>query len=91
MELIKNLSMNIVILANSGQFEDVILKIGSPSQSSINEINAMKYYSSNYVTKCYYSSTVDKVILLERILPGYLLDHLETMEERIQVFCELSN
>lgn len=89
--LIENLSMNVVLLAKSNLLGEVVIKIGTPSLSSIGEINVMKYYSSDYVPKTYYSSINDKVQVLERIFPGYSLNNLESMKERIHIFSDLSN
>lgn len=90
-ELIENLSMNIVAFAKCDLYGDIVMKIGTPGLTSISEINVMKYYSSNYVPKTYYSSITDNVQILERIYPGYSLKNLENMEERIQIFSDLSN
>lgn len=89
-ELIENLSMNVVLFAKSYQYGNVVIKIGAPGKISINEINVMKYYSSNCVPKCYYSCIDDRVMILERISPSYSLDHLGNLEERVKVFSNIS-
>lgn len=72
--------MNLVLFAKCNLYGEVVMKIGAPGPSSDSEINIMQQYSPNYVAKTYYSSTTDKVQLLERILPGYSLKELENLE-----------
>ena len=43
-----NLSMNILIYANSSEHGEVVLKIGTPGETTINEINYLRQYSSKY-------------------------------------------
>lgn len=88
-ELAENSNVNLVIFATSRQFGDVVMKLCSPT--STREINIMQQYSENYVPKCYYSHLDDRVMILERLSPGYSLRHLENLEERIKVFSDLSN
>ena len=56
MQLIENLSMNIVILANCKEYGEVVLKIGAPGKSTIGEINYIRSLHSKYFAKCYYSN-----------------------------------
>lgn len=90
-ELIEESNMNIVMFAKSCQFGEVVVKLGAPGRTSISEINVMKYYPSNYIPKCYYSNTEDRIMILERILPGYPLNELKDREERIKIFYQISN
>lgn len=78
--------MNILLTANSEKYDDVILKISSPSKNSIDEINSIKHCSFNSMVKCYYYDIQDRIILLERIKPGYCLNTLENQEKRINFF-----
>lgn len=89
-KLIENLSMNVVAFANCDWYGDVVIKIGAPGPSSLYEINVMKYYSSDYVPKTYYSSVNDRFQLLERISPGYSLKSVPNRQERIEIFSDLS-
>ncbi len=88
-ELIENLSINLVLFAKCDLYGDVVLKIGTPGLS--HEIDIMQQYSHNYVAKTYYSSSTDKVQLLEKISPGYSLKNLDNLEERVKIFSELAN
>lgn len=90
-KLFPNLNMNIVLSAKSHKYGNIVMKIGSPGNTSINEINIMKYYSSNYVPKCYYSCIDDRVMILEKIFPGYTLNNLANIEERIKTFSDIAN
>jgi len=92
-QLTPNLSMNIVLFAKSPQYGNVVMKLGAPNKTSITEIEVMKYYSSTtYVPKCYYSCINNRVMILERISPGYtLLDSLQDIEERVKIFSDISN
>lgn len=90
-QLIENMSINLVLFAKSELYGDVVMKIGAPDPTSLTEINVMKLYSSKYVPKCYFSSVEDKVMILEKISPGYSLVKLNTLEERIKIFSEISN
>ena len=90
-QLIENIRMNLVAFAKCDLYGDVIIKIGTPGPTALSEIIIMIYYSSQYVPKTYYSSITDRVQVLERIFPGYCLKNLENREERVKVFCDLSN
>ena len=88
-QLVEPLGVNIVMFATSSKWGEIVIKIGSPSSKQ--EIKIIQQYSENYAPKCYYSNPEDNVMILEKICPGYSLDNLENLEERIKVFCTLSN
>lgn len=90
-ELIENLSINLVFFGKSELYGDVVLKVGAPGPTSLTEINVMKLYSSEYIPKCYFSSMEDRVMILEKISPGYSLKNLNNLEERIKIFSDISN
>lgn len=83
--------MNIVLFANSDKYGEVVVKIGAPGKTIISEINYINLCNSKYFVKCYYYNTEDRVMLLERIKPGYQLRNLENQEERIHIFCDILN
>lgn len=91
LELIENLSMNIVIFAKSHQYGDIVMKIGAPGKTSITEMNIIKHYLSEYVPKCYASCPEDRVMILEKLTPGYSLSHLKDREERVKIFSKIAN
>lgn len=88
-QLVEPLGVNIVMFATSSKWGEVVIKIGSPSSKQ--EIKIIQQYSENYAPKCHYSNLEDNIMILEKICPGYSLDNLENSEERIKVFCNLSN
>lgn len=89
--LVDNVSINVVLFAESAKLGSIVIKIGAPNKTIISEMNTIKYYSPNYFPKCYYYSIEDRVIILERIFPGYNLNTLETFEERLKIFVDISN
>lgn len=91
MHLVEKLSMNIVILANCDKYGEVVLKIGAPEKSVISEINYISLLNSKHFAKCYYYNKEDRVMLLEKINPGYDLSYLKNQQERVNVFCEVLN
>ena len=90
-KVIENLSMNLVIFANSKRYGDIVLKIGAPGKTTIGEIKIMKQYHIKNMVKCYYSNLKDRVLILERILPGYSLDNVKEQKDRIKIFCNIFN
>lgn len=91
MHLVEKLSMNIVIQANSDKYGEVVLKIGTPGKSVISEIEYISLFNSKCFAKCYYYNKEDRVMLLEKINPGYDLSCLKNQQERVNVFCEVLN
>ena len=90
-KVIENLSMNLVIFANSKRYGDIVLKIGAPGKTTIGEIKIMKQYQTKNMVKCYYSNLKDRVLILERVLPGYSLDNVKEQKDRIKIFCDIFN
>ena len=89
--IVDNISINLVLFAESPEFGDIVVKIGTPSKTIISEMLTIKYYSPKYFPKCYYYSIEDKVIILERIFPGYNLSALENFEDRLKIFIDIAN
>jgi len=89
--LADNLSINVVLYAASKEWRDIVLKVLAPTIISVNEINYMNMCSDKFFAKCYYSNLEDKVIILERLSPGYPLSTVDDMDERIKVFCNILN
>lgn len=89
--LVDKLSMNVVLFAESHKYGNIVVKIGSPSKTIISEMNTIKYYSSEYFPKCYYSSVEDRIIILERIFPGDNLTTVNDIKERTKIFTNISN
>lgn len=91
MVLVEPLSINIVLFAKSKEYGNVVMKIGSPGKTSISEINMMKQYSKNLIPKCYYYNLGDRVMIQERLIPGYPLQNLKDRKERVKIFCNIVN
>lgn len=51
----------------------------------------MKYYLEEYVPKCYASCIEDRVMILEKLMPGYPLSHVKDREERVKIFSNIAN
>lgn len=90
-ELAGNLSINIVLFATSKKWGDIILKILAPTIISVNEINYMMMCSDKFFAKCHYYSLEDKVMILEKLMPGYPLSNIDNQNERINIFCYIMN
>lgn len=90
-KIIEELSMNLVLFAKSKKYGDIVLKINTPGKTAIREINIMKQYHIKNMVKCYYTNVNDKVLILERIIPGYSLDNVENKSERVKLFCDVLN
>lgn len=90
-KLVENLSMNVVLQANSSEYGEVIMKVGTPTITTMNEINYIRLSSTEYIAKCYYYNLDDRVMILEKINPGYYLSKNEDSKERIRIFCDILN
>jgi len=90
-QLVDNLSMNLLLFAKSSEFGEVIVKIGCPAKTTITEIQYVSNCSSDYFPKCYFYNVEDKIMILERLSPGYSLNNVKNQEERILTFCTILN
>lgn len=67
----ENLSFNYVAHAYSNLWnKPVVLKIGAPHPSFINELRALEFYKGNGAVKLLASNADNYAILMERIIPG---------------------
>lgn len=90
-ELAGNLSINVVLFATSKKWGNIILKVLAPTIISVNEISYMSMASSEFFAKCHYYSLEDKVMILEKLIPGYPLSNIDNQNERINIFCYIMN
>lgn len=90
-ELVDNLSINLVLKAKSQQYGNIILKIAPATRTLISEASALEYYSSKYSAMCYYYDEEDETMILELLSPGINLFDLDNQEERIKVFSNIAN
>lgn len=85
----KQLSINILLEACSKQFGDVIIKISSPGIISLNEIKYINQLNLKKIVKCYYYNLDDRIMILEKINPGYSLSKLKNIDDRIMIFKDI--
>lgn len=88
-KILDNLTMNIVITANSDDFGDIIMKIGTPGITSVNEIKYINLLTLKHMVKCYYYNIDDRVMILERIYPGYSLNEIKNIDDKIEIFSNM--
>lgn len=87
--LVNQLTMNLIFLAKSREYGDVVLKI-TPGATVISEVSALQHYNSKYSAICYDYDKEDKVILLELLSPGTSLFNVNNLEERIKIFSNIA-
>lgn len=90
-KLASNLTMNVLLFASSEKYGDVVVKIGSPSKTSVSEINYINLCPTKHFVQCYYYNINDRIMILEKVSPGYSLKNLENQEERIAIFSNIYN
>ncbi|GMB10602.1 MAG: aminoglycoside/hydroxyurea antibiotic resistance kinase [Candidatus Improbicoccus devescovinae] len=86
-----NLSYNVVLFAKCEKFGDLVLKIGLPDNKIFNEIVALKKYDGKGACKCHYSNKEDRLMILERLIPGETSHKIKNREERIKIFCDVAS
>ena len=87
----KELSINILLEAYSKQFGDVIIKILNPGIISLNEIKYINELNLKKIVKCYYYNLDDRIMILEKINPGYCLKKIKSIDDRIIIFKDILN
>lgn len=90
-KLVDGLGVNIVLFSTSEQYGEVVLKIIAPYPSSNTEIQLMQQYPPSYIPKCYYFNLRDRIMVQERLLPGYSLDNLNNKTKRVKIFSNIAN
>ncbi len=88
-KLVNKLSMNIVLAAVSDKYGEVVIKIGTPGETTVNEIKYMRLCNRKCFAKCYYSNLRDRVMILEKVSPGYGLNEIKDNADRIMIFCNI--
>ena len=90
-ELVPNLTMNVLIYAVSKEYGNVVIKLSPPGKTAINEINYLKINKSKYMPKCYYYNVEDRIIIMERITPANTLQDITDIDARVKIFCDILN
>ncbi len=90
-EVLNDLTFNIVLFAECEEFGKVILKIGLPDfELLVRETIALENFKGKGACQCYYSNKEDGIMILERLIPGETLHNVESREERIKAFCDVA-
>lgn len=66
----------------------VVLKLCRPNYLVNNECSMLKKYDK-IACKCIYISEEDRILLLEKLEPGYNINQIKNREERIKCFAQL--
>ena len=90
LSLVDNLTYNIVCYATSNIYGPVVLKICLPNFEAIQEMQALQLYDGHFACRCYYQNTTDRLLILERILPGTTLNKVPNRHKRIAIFADLA-
>mgnify|MGYP002618928197 CR=1 FL=1 len=90
-KLLENMSINVVLSAKSDKYGDVIIKIGTPGKTALDEIRYINMFQIKNMVNCYYYNLEDRVMILEKVLPGYTLERINNIDDRIEVFVNLLN
>lgn len=88
-ELVPNLTMNVLLYAVSKEYGNVVIKLSPPGKTAINEINYFKINKSKYMPNCYYYNLEDRVIIMERITPANTLQDVTNIDARVKIFCDI--
>ena len=91
MKVFDNLSINIVVSAKSNKYGNVVMKLGTPGETFLNEIKFINLLSIKNIVDCYYFNTKDRVMILENINPGYNLKNVTSFDERLKIFSTILN
>ena len=91
LQLIENLSYNLVLSAHCKQYGPVIVKICLPGDAAMREILALEKYQGHYACRCYYCDTAARLMILERLIPGASLRQVKKRDERVAIFADLAS
>ena len=84
-----NLSINLVCLASSPAYGNVVLKIQGPHSERFTEMTALELYAGRSACRFFESNRDRAAMLLERILPGNDLRSLPSKDEQLAVGTEV--
>ena len=80
-------SVNCLFTACSGQYGDVVLKLGPVCPEMLTECAALRDFDGRGFCRLYEAEPEDGALLLERILPGTPLRAVKDRERRLELFC----
>lgn len=75
------LSYNYVAPAKRADGSDLVVKLGPPSRDFNRELEAMRFYNGNGIAQLLDSDAKQGVMLLERLLPGVMLDSVREVDD----------
>ena len=91
-KLLKDLTYNVLIFADSDDFGPVVLKIEIPfKELTIRESEALLINDGVGACRCYYRDVDDGVILMERLMPGKSLNEICDLEKKCEIFRDVAN
>ena len=91
-KLLKDLTYNVLIFADSNDFGPVVLKIEIPfKELTIRESEALLLNDGVGACRCYYKDIDDGVILMERLMPGKSLNEIYDLEKKCEIFRDVAN
>lgn len=91
-ELLKNLTYNVLLFAESDEYGPVVLKIEIPfKEMTIRESQALKLNGGRGACQCYYNNIDDGVLLIEKLIPGKTLSSISELDKRIKIFNDVSS
>lgn len=91
-KLLKDLTYNVLIFADSNDFGPVVLKIEIPfKELTIRESEALLLNDGVGACRCYYRDVDDGVILMERLIPGKSLNEICDLEKKCEIFRDVAN
>lgn len=89
--IVSDLTYNILLFAKNNEFGDVVLKVELPfKEMTERESIALKLNNGVGACKCYYSNVDDGIILMERLLPGISLEEEKNFEKKVSIFSDVS-
>lgn len=91
-EVLNDLTYNILLFAESAEYGLVVLKIEIPfEEMTIRESQALLINNGEGACKCYYSDIKDGVLLLERLIPGISLNTIQNIDRKIEIFNDVAD
>lgn len=89
LEFFPKLSVNLLLTGYSNKLnKNILLKICKMRQSIISEVTMLKKYE-NFACKCLYYNETDAIMILERLYPGFTLNTLPKIEDRVKIFANI--
>ena len=86
---VEYLSYNYVLKVRDREHTPLILKFGVPGESFTNEIRATKLYKGVKFARLLKYDERDGVMLLEQLVPGYMLSKVKSEQQAIQYYIDI--